>query len=158
MGLPLPGSDGIDKGIRCGRVPEDIPVQAFPQGGAHIRIRPEVHVGDPHRNLSVLRPAVLDAPGTAPVDDFVEIPRRTFICRLARTAGRQRGSDRAGRHQRRRSGSRYALEKCPSFHTGRKVTKKNGDYSGRKVTAAPPPGARRSVRTSSRVTVREVIS
>ena len=114
MGLPLPGGDGLHERFRRGRIAQDIPVQPLLQRRADIRVRPEIHVGDPHRNLPVRGPSILDAPGARPVDDFIKTP--AFRGLAARGAGRQRGPDRAGRHQRRRAGGRHALQKCPSFH------------------------------------------
>ena len=114
MGLPLPSGDRLHERFRRGRIAQDIPVQPLLQRRADIRVRPEIHVGDPHRNLPVRSPSIFDAPGAGPVDDFLEIP--AFRGLAARGAGRQRGSDRADRHQRRRAGGRHTLEKCPSFH------------------------------------------
>ena len=114
MGLPLPGGDGLHECIRRGRIAQDIPVQTLPKSFRHIWVRPEIHIGDPHRNLAVRRPSILDAPGAGPVNDFIEVP--AFRGLAARRAGRQRGPDRTGRHQRRSAGSRHALEKRPSFH------------------------------------------
>ena len=121
MDLLLPEGDGVDKSLGRGGVPQRVPIQAPAESFRHIRVRPEVHVRDPHRDFPVGGPAPFDAEGAAAVDDLVEVPT---VGDPARLAARQHRPDRSGREERRSRGGRHALEKCPAFHSRRQSYEK----------------------------------
>ena len=107
-----PVLDGLIKGFRRGSVAHDILLQALLKGLFHHRVRGEVHIGNPHGNLTFFGSAVLDAPGSAAVRHPVKVPALIGLpCLYA---------PRNGRQQRR---PRHPLYKISSFHVV-KITKK----------------------------------
>lgn len=66
------------------------------------RVGPEIHVGDPHGQFAAFGTAILDTPGSGPVDDFIEVPANG-LPRFP-DAARRYHADRSGRQQGRSPG------------------------------------------------------
>ena len=76
----FPGNHRVEEFHGSTGISEDIIVHPVPKGLGYQRVGHEIHVRDPHRQFrgslfsEILQAAILDAPGTEPVDNLVKIP------------------------------------------------------------------------------------